>query len=487
MFLPRVGSHIQVHPTLATSLRKSATPREPFNSAMLSRSCALVLLHRGEMFSSTRDTSEMATDSRQIDRLPLTNATEVIINRLLTTDFFPGVNRYVYWLKEPIGWFVLAGFVSALVGLYLSPIGWTLAAGIAAIIAVGLAFPWLAVRTARCELRPLAGELFEHEPSVLQLSIVNRLPMPLWGLSVEGYLTGDPARTMGQMPEIALGSVAPFCKAVFRLPIVPQYRGHFPVVRPQIACGFPFGIWTARRDVEKVEPVTVWPLRVELHGETDFRGGRWAEVGDGNRTGGSSDFLGVRPFRRGDSLRSVHWVQSARQDTLIVCERAAPEAAEVKLSLDTSATRGSQEEVRDHLAWRVRIANSLLVHFHGRHLNLQFILDGKLHAVSRGSSGLQAIGGLLAEIPLMPQCERPVNACAGAAMNHQVASGPVISISPEVSRSSSRYVLLRFQFAATSLRENAVCRQYVIDLQGDDIAWQLNHALCEVGHARQVA
>lgn len=45
--------------------------------------------------------------------------------RPLTTDFWPWANRFVYWLKEPVGWFVLATAVSIMImiGLYLAPIG----------------------------------------------------------------------------------------------------------------------------------------------------------------------------------------------------------------------------------------------------------------------------------------------------------------------------------------------------------------------------
>ncbi len=45
------------------------------------------------------------------------------LSRLMTTDFFPWANRFVYWLKEPIGWFALATAISVMIGLYFSPIG----------------------------------------------------------------------------------------------------------------------------------------------------------------------------------------------------------------------------------------------------------------------------------------------------------------------------------------------------------------------------
>ncbi|MEM6471796.1 MAG: DUF58 domain-containing protein, partial [Planctomycetota bacterium] len=38
------------------------------------------------------------------------------VNSFFTTDFCPWANRFVYWLKEPVGWFVIATAISVLVG-----------------------------------------------------------------------------------------------------------------------------------------------------------------------------------------------------------------------------------------------------------------------------------------------------------------------------------------------------------------------------------
>ncbi|MCB1041146.1 MAG: hypothetical protein KDA94_16670, partial [Acidimicrobiales bacterium] len=107
-------------------------------------------------------------------------------------DFCPWANKYVYWLKEPIGWFVLATLSSVLIGIFLSPLGWTLAAGLVAIIALGLGFPLIAVASLRCQLTPVNTELSEGEGSYLTLLVSNRLPFPVMGLMIEGYLAAPP-------------------------------------------------------------------------------------------------------------------------------------------------------------------------------------------------------------------------------------------------------------------------------------------------------
>ncbi len=143
------------------------------------------LLIEGRRMSTALPKPSVATELQTESR---SRRYEQFISRLLTTDFCPQLNRYVYWLKEPIGWFALAAVASLLVGAFLSPIGWTLAAGLTALILAGLALPWIAVRFSECRLEPINEEFSEMESNQLLLTVRNRLPIPLWGLMIKGYL-----------------------------------------------------------------------------------------------------------------------------------------------------------------------------------------------------------------------------------------------------------------------------------------------------------
>ena len=282
-----------------------------------------------------------------------------LIASLSGQDFCPWANRYVYWLKEPVGWFVVALAVSTLVGLFLSPLGWTVAAGLCTVLALGLGFPWLATRTLVCELKPVNTSLHERQPSQLQMTVRNRLPFPIVGLMVEGYLT-RPFTDIGQVeidqsPDVGLARVPALSMAAYRLSICQEYRGRYPVQTPNIACAFPFGIWTARQRITTVIPVLIQPLLIPITAELEFSGCRMAHVGGGDRSTDNGEFLGVRDFRRGDSLKSIHWVQSARNDRIIVCERGGPQQQAVELKLSTMRCEGSVFEVRarpDYDRWR---------------------------------------------------------------------------------------------------------------------------------------
>lgn len=275
-------------------------------------------------------------------------------SQLLTTDFCPWANRFVYWLKEPIGWCVLATVASVLVGMFLSPLGWTIAAGLTAVLVFGMGFPWLATRCVSCRLHPACGELHERETSYLQLSIRNYLPLPIMGLMVEGYLSTSAAKaeteSLSDTSDAALERIPALSIATYRLSISAEYRGQYPKRVPKITCAFPFGIWTARREIRDWSPVTVLPLLIPISEELEFTGDQFADFGVGNRASTHGDFLGVRDFRRGDALKNIHWAHSARHDQFVVCERGGPQNQAIELYLSTARCQGSNVESRENFA-----------------------------------------------------------------------------------------------------------------------------------------
>jgi uncharacterized protein (DUF58 family) len=319
---------------------------------------------------------------------------------ILTTDFCPWANRYFYWLKEPIGWFVLAFAASVLVGMHLSTVGWVLATVIGSVILTGIVWPWVVVRAAQCRLRPAVTEIYEDQACDLVLSVRNRWPLPLWGLAIEGYLDrhGDDAR-----PTIALACVPMISDAEYRLRVSPQLRGQYPVVTPHVACSMPFGIWTARRSLKSCSPLTVFPKISHIQDEPQLRGGRTAETGDGLRAGQAGEPLGVREFRSGDRLRNVHWIHTARTGMLTVCERGGPQQQQIEIVLDAHVPQtvdpDRQLAIRESLARRVRVAASLAIALHSRNVPVRLVIGRSTTVAVSGTSGRRSILTALAAVP----------------------------------------------------------------------------------------
>ncbi|MCG8652976.1 MAG: DUF58 domain-containing protein, partial [Pirellulales bacterium] len=167
------------------------------------------------------------------------------------------------------------------------------------------------------------------------------------------------------------------------------------------ACSFPFGIWTARRELACVEPLTVWPKVYPITGSCSLVGGAASEHNEGQRSGRTGDFVGVRAFRRGDSPRHIHWTQSARTGTLIVTERGAPQCAAIELLVDTTGCGSSPSySSRMSLANRIRIAASILCNLHAGRFPMQVMLGHTSVPLICGPQGRRQILDALADVPI---------------------------------------------------------------------------------------
>ncbi len=67
-------------------------------------------------------------------------------------DFCPSLNRYVNWLKQPIGWFTSAGFVAFILGLFGEAEAFAVAGAIFGLVVLGIAWPAIAVRCVSAKL-----------------------------------------------------------------------------------------------------------------------------------------------------------------------------------------------------------------------------------------------------------------------------------------------------------------------------------------------
>ena len=109
----------------------------------------------------------------------------------LNHDFCPSANSYVYWLKQPVGWVVCGVFASILVGLFIGPQGYVLAGAFLTLLVLGVSWPWLCMRGLSCEVSFDDSRSTEGEPTIVTLDIVNRFPIPAFGLMIQGQFLQD--------------------------------------------------------------------------------------------------------------------------------------------------------------------------------------------------------------------------------------------------------------------------------------------------------
>ena len=306
-------------------------------------------------------------------------------------DFCPSLNRYFYWLKQPIGWFVIAAVASLLVAIMLGPQGWVLFAGIVSVTLLGVLWPALAMRGLSAELTFDRRRVTEQQVVRVKLTVANRWPLPIWGLSLDRGFSSSCDRS--GRPVIALGCVRPWSTAEFEWEYTPAARGVLPVAQPILSNGFPFGIWQAERVVQVPVKLLVWPRTFTLDGIPEISGNRFAVTGMLQpKAGYDGEFIGIRPYRQGDSLRHIHWAQTARQDELIVCERQTHCRRSVRIELDLSEPAGQTgQQWETSREWLFRISASLCKAFHAHRFQISCQLGTELIELPESSLDIKPI------------------------------------------------------------------------------------------------
>jgi uncharacterized protein (DUF58 family) len=306
----------------------------------------------------------------------------------LRHDFAPEFSRKVRrFVSSPLGVLLLGVGVSALAGLVVHPRVFALAGGLLAVVAAGVCWPWLTARGVRAAVGFDRRRAVEGEAVAVSAEVTNHLPWPAWGLVV---------RSGGQAVRVPAvgGRSAAVCGWAF----TPPRRGEYPMPPPTAGTGFPFGLWEASRRCEVTSTLVVWPRTLPV-GPVPTSDG--ADVAEGNVTrskvGSTGDVLGVRPYRRGDSPRRVHWAQSAKHDRLIVCELQSHSRPVVLLVLDadpaahTPGDDGSRE-------WAVRVTASLARGWLGAGAQVGLAVAGVFVPPNAGGEHLNALLDALARL-----------------------------------------------------------------------------------------
>ncbi|MEE2639220.1 MAG: DUF58 domain-containing protein [Planctomycetota bacterium] len=269
-------------------------------------------------------------------------------------------------LRTPLGWLVVAAVGAALVATSVSPPMWMVFAVIVVLIVMGITWPLIAMAAVSAELRFDRKRCSEKNRLKVHLLIRNRLWLPIWGLAVEkGFFRG--AVHGEDEIAIALARVQGCATSDFVWDYDPPHRGLFPLEPPQLSCGFPFGLWFSRKTVSVHQHLIVWPQISKLGSIPPLSGShQLVSESCSDRSGNSGDRIGVRPYREGDSLRLVHWGQTARFDRLVVCDRQSPARERVMVVAD--AGEGTAKWREDCL----RVAASICSEFHAHGYDVAF-------------------------------------------------------------------------------------------------------------------
>jgi uncharacterized protein (DUF58 family) len=328
---------------------------------------------------------------------------------------FPRLGR---WIRHPAAIMGMAAVAAVLCGAFLNPRAFLFAAGIAAAMALGLLWPWISIRGLAGTIEFDRPRSAESEPVRLRVRIRNRLPWSACGLSIPCDLEsgGDDALALGMARAGGLATTEIDCL------ITPSCRGVYPGGRVHVQTGFPFGLRSSSRPIECPAPLLVWPRTFPVGPLPETAHGREGEgLAARPRPGSSGDVLGVRPYRRGDSLRRIHWPQTARHGQLVVCELHSTAIPRVQIVLDADPSVHAGHGPNASLEWAVRIAASFAVGWLKQGAEIELVLGPdrlKLPETrslsARSAALLDALARLdasqsagLADILSTPMCRRP--------------------------------------------------------------------------------
>lgn len=280
------------------------------------------------------------------------------VHEMVTAELCPWLDKYLAAVRHPLTALIAAALAAVLCGFFAAPQGFLVAAVIGFVIVVGLAWPLVTVRGLQGEFRFNSHRGQEGAPLDVRITIRNRWPWPIWGVSIEGGLLAQ------ELPEdarfVSLDRIAGWSRCEFQWDFTPAVRGRYPKSAPQLVSGFPFGLWRARRSLRIENYAVVWPATFSL--PSFRRSGRragWRGAPNAFQAGNDGDCIGARPFREGDSLRSIHWALTARHDRLITREREFIAQSAVAIDVDVSPEAHTGEGPQSSREWSVRIAASI--------------------------------------------------------------------------------------------------------------------------------
>jgi uncharacterized protein (DUF58 family) len=223
---------------------------------------------------------------------------------------------------------------------------------------------------------------------------------------VEDGLSDQVAQASENVPSISIASAPGRRTARCRWIFVPGRRGVYPLATPRLTTGFPFGLWENKRAVSVERTLLVWPRTYPV-GPVPMVGGDQQIEGNvaRNKVGSTGDMLGVRPYRRGDSPRRIHWAQSARHDRLIVCEIQANARPLVQLVLDADPAVHGGQGPDSSREWAIRIAASLAKGWLEAGAQVGAVWNGQ---TLRAASGPNQVNRLLDSLAQLPDTSGPV-------------------------------------------------------------------------------
>ena len=213
--------------------------------------------------------------------------------------------------------------------------------------------------------RTMPHRVYAGDPLVVNLNLHNtRRRVGSFALTVEDHIGSD---TTGFDTHSAYFHYVPAGESrqqAYRTRLT--RRGLYHIGPFRISTGFPFGLMRRTVVMGETDLILVYPRMGRLtrcwaaRQHEAFEGGRW-QLQRYHRAEG--EYYGVRPWRDGDSRRSIHWRSSARLGQLVVRQFEQPHTRDIALLVDLwkpdGASTADLQRVERVLSFAATVANDV--------------------------------------------------------------------------------------------------------------------------------
>lgn len=257
--------------------------------------------------------------------------------------------------------------------------------------------------------RSMPGRAFANEHVAVQLTLHNHSLLPLPWLQVQESV---PLDLKDQHDYRLVTSVGARSQGVYAYTLLCKHRGYFTVGPLRLQSGDLFGFVTAHWEETAANTLIVYPevvplARLGLASRSPFGSLRNQQrlMEDPAR------LAGVRNYRSGDTLRSVHWKATAHTDSLLVKKLDPSKAVPVTIVLDLNRNAYQARSAIGSSEWAIVVAASVAAHMIGQRQPVGLHTNGSdplanataLPLAQRnGQEHLMALLSLLARIQMQP-------------------------------------------------------------------------------------
>jgi len=254
------------------------------------------------------------------------------------------------------------------------------------------------VRGLEAALEP-PGEVFANRPFAVGFSLRSRaLVFPRWFLLFTLSRSAQPllipylprrGRSVGQL-EVMVAS-----RGVHRFPFV------------HVSSLFPFGFFRKgvryRVDFEVLVFPELFPAGGSQPRETENAG-----EDTSRRSGWGHDLYALRPFRRGDDPRGIHWKQTARTGEIIFTERASERSRRLSILFDNAVGELKDPAEQSRFERLVSEAATIAVDHLARGYEIELVTRDRTLGFAAGARQRLAILEALALIQPLPRGGEPL-------------------------------------------------------------------------------